>query len=569
VKNEELAKIFYQIADFLSMDNQGTFRIIAYRKAAAVLDSLEEDVEKIYNQGGTKKLIEIPGIGKSIALLIEEYLKKGKIRYYQSLKKETPVDLENLTRIEGLGSKTIKTLYQELGVKNIKELEKAARENRISGLFGFGQKKQNKILESLKFLEKNKGRFLLGEILPEAEVLEDRIRSLKTVQKASMAGSLRRRKETIGDVDFLIASLEPKQTIREIFSVLGKVKIIGQGETKVSVKTDKGYNIDLRIVAPESYGSALQYFTGSKEHNIEVRKLAIKKKLKINEYGIFRGQKKIGGATEEELYQIIGLNFIPPEIRENTGETEEFSFNDPLKLVERDDIKGDLHCHSTWSGGANTIEEMAQQAEKLGYSYIGISDHARELRIENGLDEKDLEKQRKEIDKLNLECSSGFKILQGCEVNVLKDGSLDINDQALKKLDYVIIGIHSYFKMPEQEMTQRIIKAMKNPLVNILAHPTGRILSRRSEYQIDFQKIVRAARETKTVLEINGSPQRMDLNDSKIRWAKKEKVKMVINSDAHNMNQMDNIKYGVFQARRGWAEKKDIINSYFWEKSLI
>jgi DNA polymerase (family X) len=557
-KNQEIARIFREIGDYLSMDDSETFRIYAYRKASAVLDSLEQDLEELYHQGGLKKLIEIPGIGQNMASLIKEYLEKGKIRYHQELKKKTPVDLETLMKIEGLGSKTVKSLYQELKVRNIKELKKAVQEDKVAPLFNFGKKKQEKILQGIEFLEKNQGKFFLGEVLPLAQFLQEKIGEIKEVEKVSLAGSLRRRKETIGDLDILISGKNPKKIMEQILSFSGKVKIINQGETKLSLKTEDNLNIDFRVVMPESYGSALQYFTGSKEHNIQLRKRAIKKGFKVNEYGIFRNKKKVGGREEKEIYSVLGLPWIPPEIREGT---KEFSFNE-FDLIELEDIKGDLHCHSNWSDGKNTIKEMAQEALSLGYSYIGIADHAKDLAIVNGLDEKRLLQQRKEIDGINL----GIKILQGCEVNILKNGSLDISQGALKKLDFVIVGIHSHFKMPQKEMTQRIIRAMENPLVDILSHPTGRILGIREEYNVDFNKILEKARQTKTILEINSSPQRLDLNDSKIYRAKEMKIKMIVNSDAHHRNQMKVIECGVSQARRGWADKKDIVNSFPWRK---
>ncbi len=563
MKNREIADIFFEIADLLEMDNV-SFRPYAYRKAAAALNSLEENIEEIYRKEDVKGLEKIPGVGKSIALLIKEYLDKGKVRYYQELKKKTPVDLDSLTRIEGMGPKTIKILYRDLGIKNIKELKSAAQGGKIASLFGFGSKKEKSLLEGAKFLEKSKGRFLLGDILPRARDLESKINLLPEVKKTSMAGSLRRKKETIGDIDFLIAAKDSKRLSESLLSFPEIVKVIGKGKTKLSVKMKDGFNVDFRIVNPQSYGAALQYFTGSKEHNIHLRKTAAKMGLKINEYGVFKGKKKIGGETEEEIYNSLGIKIMPPETREDTGEIEASFSGQMPKLVNLHDIKGDLHCHSDWSGGENTIEEMAQKAMELGYGYIGISDHTKFLRIENGLDEKGLAKQRKSIDKVNQifkKKNLDFKILQGCEANILKDGSLDIRDESLAKLDFVIAGIHSHFKINEKEMTERIEKAMRNPNVNIISHPTGRILEKREEYKVDFQKMLRMVEETGTILEINAYPRRLDLSDVKIRKAKEEKVKMVINTDAHHRTHMDFMELGVSQARRGWAEKKDIINS--------
>ena len=568
-----------EIADFLEMDDV-SFRPYAYRKAASVIYSLEKDVEEIYREKGIKGLEDISGVGKSIAQLIEEYIKKGKIKYYQQIKKKIPVDIKNLLRVEGIGPKTIKVLYQELQIKNLNDLKKAALNHKIAVLFNFDEKTEKNILEGIKFLEKSKGRIFLGEALPLAEEIEKKIKKINGVKEISTAGSLRRRKETVGDIDFLIVSEKPEKIADFLNSFPGKEKIIGEGKTKISIRMKDGFDIDFRIVPLESYGSALQYFTGSKEHNILLRKEAIKKGLKINEYGIFRKNKKIGGKNEEEIYHLVGMSWIPPEIREGGDEIKK-SFmefqkksNGLPELVELKNIKGDLHCHSTWSGGENTIHEMAQEAIKMGYKYIGIADHTQYLRIENGLDEKRLSQQRKEINELNSKLEtpvdvktlagrqkSKFKILQGCEANILKDGSLDIKDSAFKKLDFVIAGIHSHFKMNEKEMTERMIKAMKNPLVNIISHPTGRILGKREEYKIDFNKILRVAKETDTVLEINAHPQRLDLKDLNIRRVKESGVKMIINTDAHHKSQMKFMELGVSQARRGWAEKKDILNT--------
>lgn len=561
MKNQEIAKIFYEIAEYLEMD-EVAFRPYAYQKAALNLENLEQDVEEIYKRQGLKGLKKIPGVGEHIALKIEEYLKKGKIKYYEKLKKKSPVNLGELTAVEGLGPKKIKTLYQKLGIRNVKDLEKAAKSHKIEPLFGFGEKTEKNILESIEFLKKDKGRFLLGEILPVVEEIYGELKNLKQVEKIGVVGSLRRMKETIGDIDFLIASEKPQKVMDFFVSLKGIEKVWGKGTTKASVRMKQGFDIDVRVVPKKSYGAALQYFTGSKEHNIAVRRIAISKRFKLNEYGLFKGKKVIAGRTEKEVYEALGMEWMPPEIRENQGEIEAASRRKLPNLIALKNIKGDLHCHSSWNGGENSILEMARKAIELGYEYIGISDHTKFLRIEYGLDEKQLLKQRKEIDKLNKKfVKKKFKILQGAETNILKDGSIDIKDQALKKLDYVIAGIHSNFKISQAEMTKRIISAMKNPNIDIISHPTGRILKRREEYEIDFDKILRAAKEFKVILEINSSPYRLDLNDQNIRRCKNAGVKMVINTDAHYKDQMKYMKLGVAQARRGWAEKKDIINT--------
>jgi len=570
MKNQEIAKIFYEIANYLEMEGVA-FKPYAYQKAALTLEGLEKDVEEIYKEGRREALLKIPGIGESMAEKIEEYLKTGKIKYYEELKKKTPVNIEELMAVEGMGPKKAKVLYQKLGIRNLKDLEKAAKSHKIASLFGFGEKTEKNILEGINFLKRSKGRFLLGEILPTVKEVYQKLKSLKEVEKIDPAGSVRRMKETIGDVDFLVISKNPGKVMDFFVRFPGIIKIWGKGSTKSSVRMREGFDMDIRVVPARSYGSALQYFTGSKEHNIATRKIAMDRGLKLSEYGLFQGPKMIAGKTEEEVYKALGMQWIPPEMRENQGEIEAALSGKLPQIIGYKDIKGDLHCHSQWDGGTNTIMEMVKAAQNMGYEYIGISDHTKFLRIEHGLDEKKLSQQRKEIDKLNTKykiLNTKFKILQGCEANILNDGSIDIRDEALKKLDYVIAGVHSNFKMPKEKMTERIINVMKNPDIDIISHPTGRILKRRDEYQIDFDKILRVAEETGTILEINSFPERLDLNAENIRRAKEAGVKMVINTDSHHKDQLRFIEFGIAQARRGWAEKEDIINTQPLEKLL-
>ncbi len=567
VNNQELARIFYDMANYLEMDN-GSFRAYAYKRVAIVLESLEQDIEHVYKQGGLKALEEVPGVGKNIALKIEEYLKTGRVKTYERLKKETPINLGELIAVEGMGVKKVKVLYQKLKIKNLKDLEKAAKAHKIAPLEGFGEKTEKNVLQGIAFLKRSKGRFLLGEIIPLVDKVLERLNKLKEVEKISIAGSVRRMKETIGDVDILAVSKKPEKVMAFFVSMPEIVKVWSKGSTRSSVRTKGKFDMDLRVVPSKSYGSALQYFTGSKEHNIATRRLAIHKGLKLNEYGVFKGSKMIAGKNEKEVYRAIGLDLIAPEMRENQGEIELSQKKKLPKIIGYNDIKGDLHCHSNWDGGKNSIEEIAQAAQEIGYKYIGIADHTKFLRIEHGLNEKQLAKQRKEIDKLDKKLSSKIRILQGCEGNIMNDGSIDIKDEVLAKLDFVIAGVHSSMKMDRDKMTQRIITAMRNPNVDIISHPTGRILKQRDEYQIDFDKILKAAKETNTILEINSSPYRLDLKDINIRKAKKIGVKMIINTDAHHKNQLALIEFGIAQARRGWAEKKDIINTQPLSKLL-
>ncbi|MEK7481931.1 MAG: DNA polymerase/3'-5' exonuclease PolX [Patescibacteria group bacterium] len=574
--NQGLSKIFHEIALYFEMEGgetPGSFKSQAYEKAALSLETLQEGADEIYKKQDIGGLKNIPGVGQGIAEKIIEYIKTGKIKEHRQLKKKIPVNIEELAAVEGIGPRKIKILYQKLKIKNLDDLEAAARAHKIAPLFGFGEKTEKNILEGIKFLKRDKGKFLLGEILPFVGEIEERLRRIKGVEKVVACGSVRRRKEMLGDVDFLAISDEPEKVMDFFVSLPGVVKIWGKGKTKTSVRFEDGYDMDIRVVPRKSYGAALQYFTGSKEHNIVLRKIAIEKGLKLSEYGLFRGAKMIAGENEEEIYEKLGLEWIPPELRENTGEIElAMSSSKGLpELIELKDIKGDLHCHSHWGAGKRLIEQMAEEALALGYEYIGISDHTKFLAIEHGINEKQLAEQRKEIDKINVKCQMSdvrCRVLHGCEANIMADGSIDIKDEALAKLDYVIAGVHSQMKMTKEKMTERIIKAMENPNVDIISHPTGRILKQRDEYEIDFAKILKVAKETGTILEINANPYRLDLNDENIKKAKEIGVKMVINADAHQKEQMSFMEYGVFQARRGWAEKEDIINCWPVEKML-
>ncbi|MEK7624209.1 MAG: DNA polymerase/3'-5' exonuclease PolX [Patescibacteria group bacterium] len=570
MKNQEIAKILYEIAFFLAMEDV-PFKPHAYEKAALGLETLADDVGDVYRKGGIKALREIPGVGESIADKIEEYLKTGKIKDRENLKKKTPVDIEALSAVEGVGPKMIRDLYKRLKTRNLQDLEKAAKAGQIKNLPNFGEKTEQNILQGIEFLKKTKGRFLLGEIFPIVYEILENLRNLKEVAKISPAGSVRRMQETIGDVDILITSPNPKKVIDYFVSLPGIVKIWGQGPTKASIRLEKGFDVDLRVLPENQFGSALQYFTGSKEHNIALRKIAMEKGFKLNEYGLFKGKKIIAGETEEGVYNALGCSYIEPELRENTGEIEAALQNKLPKLVDYKNIKGDLHIHSNWNGGVNGIEEIARAAQKMGYQYIGISDHTNFLRIEHGLDERQLFQQRKEIEKLNQRFKiqdSRFKILQGCEANIMPDGSIDVENEALAKLDYVIAGVHSQLKMEKEEMTGRIIKAMENPNVDIISHLTGRRIQRRDEYQIDFDKILEVAKKTGAILEINSSSDRLDLKDVNIRKAIAAGVRLIINTDSHHLSQLRFMELGVSQARRGWAEKKDIINTQPVDKLL-
>ena len=566
MKNKELADIFYDISALLEMQDI-PFKPQAYQRAAVTIEGLKEDIESLYNRGGLKELEALPAIGKSIALQIEEYLKTGKLLGYKKLKKSFPFDIQEITKVEGMGVKKAKRLWEELKIKNIKDLEKAAKDHKIAPIEGFGEKTERNILEGIKFLKRSKGRFLLSEIIPRIREIEKKLKGLKEVEKIALAGSIRRMKETIGDADLLVVSKNPKKVMDFFTSQPEVAKVWAKGMTKSSVRVKEGFDIDLRIVRENQFGSALQYFTGSKDHNIVLRKRAIEKGLKLSEYGLFKGDRVVSSKNEEDIYKALKMEIIVPELREDQGEIDASIKGNLPKIIEYNDLKGDLHIHSNWDGGTDSIKDIALAAKTMGYLYVGISDHTKFLKIENGLDERQLEKRNKEIDKLN-KSLRGFKILKGAETNILKDGRLDIKDSSLKKLDFVIAGIHSNFKMTKAEMTERIIKAIRNPNVDIISHPTGRILKRRDEYEIDFDKILKAAKEYNVALEINSCPERLDLNDKKIRRTKEAGVKMIVNSDAHIINQLNHIEFGIAQARRGWAEREDIINTWSLDKLL-
>ena len=565
MKNREIANIFNEIAEYLEMDGI-RFKPYAYQKAAITLENLRDSVEDIYNQGGFKALKGIPGVGESIAQKIEEYLNTGKIQYYEEFRQKLPISLTELMGVEGLGPKKAKVLFEKLGITNLTELEAAALAHKIAPLKGFGDKTETNILEGIEFLKKSTGRFLLGQALPLAEQVLAALRALPEVERADAAGSLRRMKETIGDLDFLAISSQPKKVMEFFVSQPEVIKVYGQGPTKSTIFHRQGLDMDLRVIPPQSYGAALQYFTGSKDHNIALRQIAIDQGYKLNEYGLFNQKEEmVAGATEEEIYHKLGLAWMPPELRENRGELQAAREGRLPRIIEYNDIKGDLHVHCNWNGGANSIEVIAQAAMALGYEYIGISDHTKFLRIEHGLDEAQLLERNREIDELNeklRQARKNFVVLKGCEANIMNDGSIDITDEVLAQLDYVIAGIHSNFRMPRSEMMARLKVAMSNPHVDIISHPTGRILKRREEYEVAVGELLQIARDTGTVLEINSYPDRLDLGDYNILAAKQAGVKMVINTDAHHIDQLRYLPYGISQARRGWAEPEDIVNAW-------
>jgi DNA polymerase (family 10) len=557
--NQQIAKILYNISIYLEM-NDDFFRARAYNNAARTIETLDMELKDVYKQNGIDGLDSIEGIGIGIAKKIEELLKTSHLKYYEELKKKIPVDIEELTRIEGIGPKKIKVLYRKLKIKNIKGLEKAAKSGKIRKLEGFGEKTEENILKGIEFLKKSHGRFLLGDIFSLVNDIEQRLEKQQCVDRAIVAGSFRRRKETIGDADILVVSKEPEKVMNYFTKMPEVARVYGKGSTKSMIILKNGLDVDLRVVPAKSYGAALNYFTGNKDHNVRLRQIAKMKGMKLSEYGLFRGSRMIAGKTEEDVYTALGLRYIEPEMRENKGELFLSEKNKLPDLIGYDDIKGDLQVQTNWTDGANSIKEMALAAKREGFEYILITDHTKSLAMTGGLDEKKLEKQRKEIDRINKEVK-GIKIFQGAEVNIMKDGSLDINDKELKKLDLVGIAVHSNFNMSEKEMTSRIRKAMENEHADIFFHPTGRIIKKREPYAVDIDEIIDAAKSLDKILEIDAFPNRLDLKDDHIRKAVQKKVKLSIDTDAHHVSHFSFMKFGIAQARRGWATKNDVINT--------
>jgi DNA polymerase (family 10) len=556
MKNLYVADILDEIGDLLDIKGE-RFKPRAYRKAANTVRTQSKDITEIMEEGS---LEELPGIGKNIAAKIKEILETGSLEYYENLKKEFPIDTKKLLAIEGVGPKTLKLFYDELKITSLEELEKAAKEKKIRGLPGMGEKSEQQILKNIAFVKQNMGRKLLGDVLPIAETIETVLKKVGDVQQIALAGSLRRRKETIGDIDILVQTTNPKKIIETFVELELVDEIIAKGETKATVRLIQGLDADLRVISSESYGAALIYFTGSKGFNIELRRIAKEYNWKLNEYGIYEGEKQLAGKTEKEVLNKLGLQFIPPEMRENRGEIQLAKEEKIPELIDYDDIKGDLQMHSTWSDGINSLEEMAVAAKELGYEYIAFTDHTEGLRVAGGMDTEEIQKQMREIDKIDKQIS-GLKILKGVEVNIDSKGELDMADEILRRLDVVVASIHSGFRQGKKKLTERLLTAMENEHVNIIAHPTGRKIMDREGYDLDFKRVFTKAKETNTFLEINAYPNRLDLRDIMVRDAIEHGCKLAINTDAHNTAHLKYMSLGIATARRGWAKKEDIINT--------
>jgi len=555
--NQEVASIFTQMAELFEFlgDPNDKFKIRAYQNVAVTIESLPEPIDKLFSEN---RLLGIKGIGQGIAAKIEEYIDNGEIEEFEMLKRAVPKGIFDLFAVPSLGPKRVKQLNVELGVDSIASLKEAVDKGLVQNLAGFGEKSAKKILEGIELRLNVSERRPIGEVFLTVKMILSEMKKCKDLKDVVAAGSFRRAEESVGDVDILATGdITKTEKIMKIFCELPMVAhILGSGDTKSSIITKDGLQVDFRLVLPDQFGSALQYFTGSKQHNVELRTIAKNRGYKISEYGFFNGEKLIASKTEEECYNSLGMQYIPPELRSNTGEIEAAQKNALPKLIEVDDISGDLHTHSLWSDGNNTIEEMALAAQNLGYEYIALTDHSPSLRVANGLNHERLIKKKSEIDALNEKLK--IKILFGTEVDILADGSVDYPDEILSKFDVVVASIHSRFN---QDNTERLLKAMQNPYVHIIGHPSGRMIGRRKPYELDYEMVFKEAANTGTILEINGQHLRLDLQDFYIREAKRWNCMFSIDSDSHSIANLELMELGVRWARRGWCEKKDVVNT--------
>ncbi len=555
IHNVDIARQFETTADLLEIKGENPFRIRAYRNAARIVEDLPHELASMVAEEAD--LTELEGIGKDLAEKIKQIVTKGSSPALEKLRSELPPHITDLLNLPGLGPKRVRTLYKELDVVDLDTLKKAAEAGRIRELPGLGEKTEKQILEGIASQADSSRRFLRAQVIPYAEAYQEYLRASPYVKKIDLAGSYRRGRETIGDLDFLVWA-DDAPAVMEHFVAFDEVReILAQGDTKSSVVLQSGVQVDLRVVPEASYGAALHYFTGSKAHNIAMRKRAQQRNWKLNEYGLFDGEEAVAGPDEEGIFAALDLPWIPPELRENRGELDAKSLPE---LIAESDIRGNLHAHSRWSDGKNTIAEMAEAAREAGYEYLAMTDHSKRLTVANGLNEDRLLQQIEEIDELN-QTLSDFVVLKGIEVDILEDGSLDLPDSVLSLLDIVIVSVHSKFNLPADKQTERIMRAMDNPHTTFVAHPTGRLLLGRPPYAVDVSKLIRHARERGCFLELNANPQRLDLNDNYCQLAKKEGVRICINTDAHNRIDVAQMSHGIAQARRGWVEAKDVINT--------
>jgi len=557
--NARVSQVLYQIGEILTI-KEDRFRSRAFNTAAQRIVSLTEDISKIRDRG---ELQDIPGVGKGIAAVIEEFLETRGSKVLEELEASLPPGIRDMMRLEGIGPKKAVRLEKELGISSLDDLDKAAKGGRIQGLKGFGEKTEANILEAIEELKSRQDRFLLGAVLPVIDEIKAYMAASDAVLAVEVAGSARRRRDTVGDLDVLVSSIRPDVVSERFVSMPPVIRVVSHGSTKSTVVMENFLQVDLRVVPPESYGAALQYFTGSKDHNVKLRTLAVKAGYKLNEYGLFhRGTDEfVAGADEEGIYRALGMDLMPPELRENRGEIEAAIEGTLPNLVTMEDIKGDFHIHSTWSEGTASIEAMAEKARSLGLKYMAICDHTKSLYIANGLDEDRLREQMKEIDGLNGGLD-GFTILKGTECDILSDGRMDLPDSLLGDLDFVVGSVHSAFRQDINTMTDRIIKAIHNENVDCIGHPTGRLIQKRRAYDVDLEKVFEAAAEQGVMMEINAYPERLDLDDINCRAAMEQGVTVVIGTDSHAPSQMEFMPLGVSVARRGWLEAENVANTY-------
>jgi DNA polymerase (family X) len=563
VHNQEIAKILNRVADLLEIQGANEFRVRSYRNAARTLGDLSASAAEMVDQG--EDISELPDIGSSMVEKVKEIVATGKLQQLEELKTEVSPDLPELMKIADLGPKRVGKLNQELGVRTPEDLKNAAEQGEIEQIEGFGKKTQEKIKEGAERAIEGggEGRIKLSVAEELTAPLIDYLSGLEGVNRVAAAGSYRRRKETVGDIDILVTCAD-SAPVMDAFAEFEDVdEVLSKGKTRSSVRLRMGLQVDLRVVEDRSYGAALYYFTGSKAHNVATRGIAVDRGLKINEYGVFRGEKQIAGETEEDVLATIELPYVPPELRENRGEVEAAQSGELPTLVELSDIRGDFQSHSDWSDGKYAMEEMARAAKERGYEYFCITDHSKRVTMAGGLDEDDVRRQMDRVDKINDELD-GFLLLKAIEVDILEDGSLDLPDRLLSQLDIVICSVHYHQDLSEEKQTERILRAMESPNFHILAHPTGRIIGERDPYPLDLDRILTAMKEKGAFIEINAQPDRLDISDVQAKHAKERGVKVAISTDAHSVNSLEFMKYGVYNARRGWLEADDVINTRTW-----
>jgi len=558
VHNTDIAGIFDEIADFLEIEGQNPFRIRAYRNAARTVSGLGSELKDMVADG--EELTRLPGIGKELAAKIHEILETGTAQALIKLRQRIPQTVIEMLKLPGLGPKRVRMLYQDLKIENLAQLSEAARQGRIRALEGFGEKIEKAIFQAVEARAQKEKRFKIAAVKPILDRLIDFMKKVPGVIDASAAGSYRRCRETVGDLDILVSARKTSPVMKRFLEYEEIAEVLSGGTTRSSVVLQSGLQVDLRLVAKSSFGAAMQYFTGSKDHNVAIRRLGQQQGLKINEYGVFRFEKPVAGKTEESVYQSVGLPYIPPELRENRGEIEAARDNRLPELVELKDLKGDLHIHTHATDGHNSLEEMALSAKRHGLKYIAVTEHSDRLKVAGGLDPPRLMQQIDEIERLN-EKLKGIQILKGLEVEILKDGTLDLPDAVLARLDLVVGTVHSHFNLPLEKQTERILRAMDRRYFTMLAHPTGRLIDEREPYAVDMTRIIHKARERGCFLELNSNPRRLDLHDIYCQVAKAEGVLVSINSDAHRTNDFSYLAFGVGQARRGWLEKGDVLNT--------